>query len=818
MDKFLIAPINEGIRSDAEPFLIPDEAYVELDNVYNFRGRIRKRFGGTPLNTTVAARYQQLYTRLRLLLTPDGTNINTTDAAGDANGIVPGGYYAVGQQFVVGTATYTVASALPGAQAMTATVGAGTFDITTGAYVIHATIVNAATIVYFYASNLGIGHTDNTGHAQGTVPGTYFHSGQMFSVVNDMYTTISDVAGPQAMRATTGTGTYNVTTGAYVINNAPANALVYFYPAQPVMGFCTYETGTVNNNPVIAFDQQFAYLFLNGAWDRLGTAAWTGSDSQFFWGTTWQSNDSSENYLYVTNNRAVDHIKYWTGIVWANLYPQTRNAANYFLETARILVVFKGRVLALNTTETEGAAGAYKVHANRVRWSQSGSPVQADAWQEDIPGKGGWLDAPTRQAIITAQILKDRLIVYFDSSTWELVYLNNEATPFAWYQINSELGAEATFSQIPFDKVVLGIGNTGIVACNGSQVERIDDKIPMDVFKIHANNDGTLRVHGIRDFYTEMVYWTIVYPSYMQRTTYKYPNRILAYNYKNNTWAYNDDSITCFGYYEQQDARTWGNMDVQWSDVTDTWEAGALANKPKIIIAGNQQGFTFLVDDDNPRNSIALSIADIDDTNYLVTCINHNLRDEDFVLIENCQGIVALNNHIFQIVVIDDDHFGIITDIAIAPAYTGGGTITRVSRINILTKQYNFYLKEGRNAYVHKVDFQVDNEPMGQVNVECYPSYSDISLVADGITTGTEIGNSNLDLSPYTDSTGTQIIPMESFQKQFWHPIYFQAEGESVQLRITLTDAQMLNYRYALSDFTLNAFVVYAMPTTSRFF
>lgn len=724
-DRFLIAPITEGQRTDTKPFLIPDEAFAELNNAYVFRGRIRKRFGARPLNISLAAQYQQLGTRLRIALA-GGAGVGITTAAGNAAGIVP-------------PATLTV--------------------------------------------------------------------GQMFSIGTQIFTVSSSVAGAQPMLATGGAGTSNLATGAYTFVGCTPLTQIYWYPALPVMGFITYETGQVNNNPVVAFDTQYSYYYAAGGWDRLGAATWTGTDAQFFWGTTWQDDNSYNNLLFVTNYNQPDYIKHWNGAAWTDFHPLI-TAANQ-LETSRILITFKDRLVALNTIELEGAA--HRTHCNRARWSQNGSPTQANAWREDIPGKGGWIDAPTRQAIITAQILRDRLIVYFDSSTWELVYTGNEILPFRWQQLNTELGAESTFSQIPFDKVVLGIGNVGIHACNGAQVERIDEKIPQEVFDIHANNDGTTRVAGIRDFYTEMVYWTVVYPTYLQRTTYKFPNRILVYNYKANTWSYNDDSITAFGYYEQQDARTWANMNQTWQDTTDTWNSGQLANNPKQIIAGNQEGFTFLVDVDNGRNSIALSITNITIATNVITVINHNLRNEDYILIENCQGIVNLNDQIFRIRVIDDNSFTLLTA-PIAGIYTGGGTITRVSKIDILTKQYNFYLQQSRNAYVQKVDFLVDNEPLGEVFVECYPSYSQDPLINNGTLSGTVLCNGVLELTPYTDP----IYTLERVQSQFWHPLYFQVEGESVQFRISLNEAQMLNKNKAISDFVLNAFAIYAQPTTTR--
>ena len=98
------------------------------------------------------------------------------------------------------------------------------------------------------------------------------------------------------------------------------------------------------------------------------------------------------------------------------------------------------------------------------------------------------------------------------------MYTGNQVLPFIWQKINTELGAESTFSVVPFDKVILGVGNVGIHACNGANVERIDDKIPDEVFRIHNENEGVQRVYGIRDYDVEMVYWT--FPSQEENSTF----------------------------------------------------------------------------------------------------------------------------------------------------------------------------------------------------------------------------------------------------------------------------------------------------------
>lgn len=649
--------------------------------------------------------------------------------------------------------------------------------------------------------------TDGAGNASGTVPGVIFAVGQVFSIGDEIFTVVSSAPGAQPM-LTTGasvTHTYDIGTGAYVFVGADANTDVYFYPATPVMGLISYEVIDINDEPLFAFDTQFAYQRVNGGWARLGTAVWTGNDAQFFWGCSYRGIEAYDNYLFVTNFNPPDQIKYWDGASWTTFAP-VFNAAGDIIETARIIVAFKDRLLFLNTVESISSTNHSFV--NRLRFSQNGSPVQSDAWREDIPGKGGYLDAPTKEQIITAQFLKDRLIVYFESSTWELVYTGNEILPFRWQQINTELGAESTFSQVPFDKAVIGVGNVGIHACNGANVERIDDKIPDAVFEIHNENDGVVRVNGIRDYFLEMVYWT--FPSAEGNPTY--PNRVLVYNYRNSSWAFNDDSITCFGYYQDQNDVTWESTALTWAESIDPWDTGALQALFQYIVGGNQEGFVFIIDSDNSRNAPALSITNITgSSSATLTIINHNLSNEDYVIVENAQGITSLNNNVYPVTVVDDNTIRFNGE-AISGTYTGGGTIARVSRIDILTKQYNFYMNSGRNAYVAKVDFYVDKTVNGQITVDSYASSSTISLREGGLATGSIIGTGVLETKPYP----VDMAPLEQSQARIWHPVYLQAEGEVVQLNLYLSPEQLVDTDIAWSDFELNAMTFYCTPTTSR--
>lgn len=659
-----------------------------------------------------------------------------------------------------------------------------------------------------------VGITNGAGAATGTVPGAIFGIGQMFSIGTQLYTV--NVTGTPAAMITTGagSGTYNTTSGAYVFAGAPATTQIYFYPASPVMGITQYEIGAVNDHPSYAFDTQFAYIFAGGAWSRAGTAVWTGNDADFFWSTTWEGITPDIKIMFVTNFN--DPIRWWDGTTWTNFTPQYLAAANTnIVLTARLVIPFKDRLLLFNTVE-QITGPTIMSFPNRVRFSQNGSPLQGtgpyykEAWLEQTQtgSQGaGFADASTEEAIISAEFIKDRLIVYFERSTWELAYTGNEVEPFVWQKINTELGSESEFSTVPFDKVILTIGNSGVHACSGANVERVDNKIPNDVFQIRNANEGVTRVAGIRDYYTEMVYWTL--PAIDRPSRAPFPNRVLVYNYKNSSWGYNDDCITTFGYFEQQGDMTWANTDTTWQDFEGSWSSGITQSDFRQIIAGNQQGFVYRIIPDFNTNEHVMQITDIQTSGIGVniTLMNHTLVVGEYIHIQGCLGSTTLNNQIVQVSALVSDNVVFVNNITLVGVYTGAGTTSRVSNIQILTKQWNFYNENDTNVSIPKVDFNVTRTTGGAITVDYYPSSTELSMISEAFDTNALLGTSVLETSAYA------LIPLESMQDRLWHPVYFQTQGQTIQLFLYFTDAQMTDQTVVFSAFELNGLVVYALPS-----
>lgn len=721
IDKFLIAPMKNGLQLNVRPWMIMDDAFVEFSNVHLWRERIKKRFGAISMNSSKANIEQQLFTRFRV-------KIGTTDGAGNLAVVVPGAIFKVGQIFSAGTEIYTVIA-----------LGIPTLLLSTGA----------------------------------------------------------------------GVATFNTTTGAFVLVGGPALTDVFFYPAEPVMALPTYAVDNINDEQLFGIDTQFAYEFAKATgWQRLGNAIWTGTNTDFHWTTNYRGAASSNYLLFVVNNVVADVIKYWDGAAWNNLSPIYNSVSGNVIRTAKIVIPYQDRLLLLNTTEQVGAGNS--IFTNRIRWCQNGSPLTVDAWYENVPGKGGFLEAPVREAIISAGFLKDRLIVTFEQSTWELAYTGNQVLPFVFRRIDTTLGLESQNSLVTFDKVLVGMGSTGIHACNGMNVDRIDQMIPDIIFDISNSNNAPTRVTGIRDYFTQEIYWSYNSASKIAPFSETFPNNLLVYNYITSAWATYDDSITAFGYYQNESDFTWDDLDMEWQEAAFAWDDPSLQSLFRQVVAGNQEGFTFIVSDNVTKNAKSLSITDITVVANVVTitAIDHNLSEDSFIFIENVVGsgtMPALNDSIFKVNdVISSSQFNILVN-GIAGTYNGGGTITLVSRISFRSKAYNFYNQAGKNTQIPRVDFLVDVTDAGQILFDYSPSFSELSLVDQSQVTNTVIGTSILETA--------FLRAIEQTQQMAWRNMYPVLEGETVQYRLYLTNDQMLDPDIAFSAFQLHAVIFYARMT-----
>lgn len=842
---FLIANMRVAKETDQDPWLLPDDAFPELFNAYQYRGVIRKK-GGTQLFGRLGVRTQTLAVR--------------AGAPQVYAGVLTTFPVSVGSLVITdGTTTFTGNNA--GVMVVTAGVGtAGTINYTTGAYSVQFDALNnGATVTASY-----IRQVDDTSPVMGLCTRDINQISDNALVAFDMTTayqynnSLNVFQNISTYKGTTNPVVWsganfqffdytNMQNAFFATNNVPGQ-MFYAITAITVAANAQVTTAVANNfavGDVVYFNNVGGMVEINNLQGTvtvpgnpftvsINSAAFTPYTSG---GIAWSQTK--------TKATSGDGIRWYDGTGWVNFAPPlsgvTAPPGPEILQGALLLFSYKGRMVALNTWE--GVAGVTATqYPQRARYSQnvsvSGSiyyapplpagltrPASANAWYT-ANGLGGALDAPTSEAIVGAEFIKDTLVVYFERSTYRLASPGNGVSPFKWEKINTEIGAESTFSTVPFDTEVLSVGSNGVYECDSINIERIDQKIPDEVFNFGNENQGIYRIQGIRDYYTQYVYWTYVNPGEESdgntATGPTFPNRILAYNYLDAAWATFQNYFTCFGHYQSTGTLTWGNCAETWANMNVPWNFAPLQTKFPIILAGNQQGYVFttnLVNDENSfpiSNAASLDIVSNTNANPSVfTVPNHNLSLNSYVQVTGT-GNATLDDKIFQVSPIDRNTFSLfdssITGISVPAAI--GGFITTVENFEIQSKKFTPFIESGQKVRVGYVDLflgvEANNDPDDDDDEENVATNVTVYLYEnENYTKPIVIKNVEL-----TDPNGAE-------DDKFWNRVYLNQTAQSFSIAIRYSNPannapfqpyQIFNPDNAETAVGLNAMMFWMAP------
>lgn len=653
-------------------------------------------------------------------------------------------------------------------------------------------------------------------------------------------------AGPAATFTDAGNGNFTVT-GAGVAAGSSVNYLTGdvtvvggggaisvnfgYYPGLPVMGIYQRENEENNKEDTIWFDTKYAYSYspTDGFFTELTSTlavTWDGGNSDFFWCSNWRGTDAGSRLFFATNfvDSTGSPIRYYGGSpeTWSAAFtPAVTSTIN--LLQARILLPYYGRMLAINVIEGTALGDAANVnYFNRCVFSQIGSPLEADAWNRDTFGKGGFIDAPTVEQAVSARYFKNTLIVHFERSTWQLRYVGEYGIPFIWERIDSDFGAEGTFSTIQLDEGVLGVGDRAITISTSTASQRIDEKIKDLVFNIANDNKGNDRVIGQREYRQELMYWC--YGDSNENRTF--PNRVLVWNYFEKTWSIFRDNVTFFGIFQRQEDDvnlvTWDSLTTFWDDFLVLWDDAESQPFYPWIVSGNQQGYVHLYNAATPDEA-SLSVTDVTrsaTSPYVVLeIVNHNLESGEIIYVTGLNFLTGstieptdLNDEIYQVKFETVDTISLlkwngtqfVDNFSFTPAvgtgtYIGGGQVTLFPRLNVETKDFMPYLDQGRMTKFVKAHLAFDRSSSGAVTVNTFSSASQLAH-----------GNIDLEQSNVETSATTDFNPPDS--DYLFHGFYALCSGQSVRLQLTWDDELMNDLETQRSNLVLSSSVLFFKP------
>jgi hypothetical protein len=584
-------------------------------------------------------------------------------------------------------------------------------------------------------------------------------------------------------------------------------------------------------------------------------------------------------YLTTTVSSTLDCLRWYDGdpTNGVNFIPSTSNgwvnfspplsqfvysidelpARQYYLVSARMIIPFKDRLLFLGPV-VQASTGTPFYLQDTVIYSQNGTayytasfqgnPVAATtiftailvptnqtatapAYFEDQVGFGGFISAGIDQKLNTIAPNEDSLIAGFDTQQTQIVYTGNDVSPFLFYRINSELGSSSTFSTVIMDEGVLTRGTRGFAFTNRTNAKRFDEDILDQNFEISLLNNGTERITAQRDFINEWIYFTYS----PKGNPYVYPTQTLQYNYRDDSWAVFNESYTTYGTFRPNSGYTWasiGQVYSSWNAWNDPWTAGVSNIFQPIIIGGNQQGF-ILMRGQGTSEASSLYIQNI--SGNTVTSPNHCLLQNDYITISGVLGTQAslLNGLVFSVgSVIDSNTFSLNPAVNIT-AYIGGGSITRIYKPFIQTRQFPTSWEMGRKTRIGVQQYLLTQaDTQSQITLLIYLSqnqtnpFNDLTAVVNsGLIYSTVLytcaESTNIGLTPANTNLLelTEVQSGNNQQNQIWHRINTSLIGDTVQLGFTMSDAQMRalnangNFISQFSEIEIHGFILDLNPS-----
>lgn len=608
---FVISEFKTGLFNYLEPWIRPTDAFEPLDNAYVYRGSIFKRQG-----TVLFA--QMRYCNNEIIRT------SAIGANGSASGtlaafpidVVPNATIFITMQTSSGKETFTSNGVSP-TGTLTGSLGdSGTITWATGSWTIQlaggrSKAANVPVVAHYTFIPLTLTtpqenpimgikqHINETTNDKkiivlDTHRLAYFDpsNGDLTPVCDASQTITTVIAGVQTL--TLDLGFANI--APYSISITDGISTIIDTPT-------TSTAGTFNTVGIFAAGSTVAYgtgiITLNlGAGTGAGTQItittslqgdyFNGTASNFFNSVNWQG------FLYVTNN--IDRVTLFSGTTISRP-PFSITLANFNsftndITTTLDVKVYKNRLLFLFPT-----VNAVK-DPQSIRWAKQFS---TNNFAADVAGNGGELSQPTGDWIQGSEFIRDVLIVFNELSAWIFRFTSNANDPFRFDKINSSKSTNAPYAIVGYDERVTSMGNLGLIACDGVNVQRYDQEV-IDLFN-DIDQENFQQCYGQRFDQLNQT-WML----YVSQDNANFNNgvsdKVIVYNFIENTWSTYSLPLSCLGLGFYVNDITWANFAVgtplgiqfpNWSSADIAWNSYLSQGKTPLLLGGDHVGNVFIL-------------------------------------------------------------------------------------------------------------------------------------------------------------------------------------------------------------------------------
>ena len=396
----------------------------------------------------------------------------------------------------------------------------------------------------------------------------------------------------------------------------------------------------------------------------------------------------------------------------------------------------------------------------------------------------GLFQADTYQNITGATILGQVLALNFDRMAYTLEKTRDAFNPYFGRAVPGPLGTNAKFSAVVWGDKVRSLGKTGILATDGRQNLRVDDKIPFFTFDDVDQIDFNLTYGGF-DRINSQFLWAYKESESNSDTQ----NRVLVGNYEENSWSIYDQRFSVFGQTDVGLNLTWDDIDsasgneswAQWDTTEEIWDRIGLGEAVQKTLAGDDLGFIYEInqDFDDYFSDISAILAG---ATTVLTVSAVGIIAGDLVTISDVEGMTQINNfdsstneliqNAYTVLSATPTSITINVDSTLFDPYTSGGSIQKVINFYAETIPFNPYREQGRRCYVSHVEFLL-NTNGGNLKVDVFADEDETPFKMD------------TSLIPTTTTQSTQWLTMAVNQEANFITFVLKQQSPAVQLQLT---------------------------------
>ncbi len=397
----------------------------------------------------------------------------------------------------------------------------------------------------------------------------------------------------------------------------------------------------------------------------------------------------------------------------------------------------------------------------------------------------GLIQLDTGEFISGASIQGNYISMNLTASNWTLEKTTDAFNPYLPKKVPSVIGTDADFSFTQWNNQVRSMGKTGIVGTDTRQSLRVDNKIPYFT-QDNIDQPNFQLVYGGFDRQNAQFMWSYLEDEDVFGTNSQ--NKVLIGNYEEDSWSVYDMRFSVFGETDAGQDLTWDEIDetndpswARWDTTEDVWDKIGLGESVYKTLAGDNDGFIYELNtdgDDYFENITGVSNA----ASAVITVGESAFKAGDLVIVSGVEGMTNINNFdpedettIFTPYIVQDATLTTVTinfDSTNQPAYTLGGTLSKVISFYAETIPFNPYRSQGRMCFISSVEFLLNTDG-GNLLVSVYQDEDDTPFIKDVL------------IKPDTVNTARQWVTMTVDNEANFMTFTFKQVSPSVRLKMT---------------------------------